>query len=50
MLAITSIEIWEFSAFNEVQVHLFINELIKYWIPNINKSIVYKGIYTQELS
>ena len=40
VLAFTLVKIWEFSAFNEVLINQFINELIKYWTPDINKSIV----------
>ena len=40
VLELTFVEIWEFSAFNEVLIYQFINELIKYWTPDINKHIL----------
>ena len=40
VLALTFGNIMEFSAFNEVLIHWFVNELIKYWTPEINQSTV----------
>ena len=42
VLVVTFVKIWKPRTFNEVLIYQFINELIKYWTPDIHKSIVNK--------
>ena len=46
VLALTWIKLLQFFVFHEVLIYLFINELIIYWAPDINKWIINMRILT----
>ena len=46
VLALTSMKFFQFLVFHEVLIYLYINEIVIYWAPDINKWIINIRILT----